>query len=297
MDSVSLDNLYSYFSGIFNTREQAYLFWGIPLLIWLLSPRNTRKSAGGIVKALFCRQFVYIYIIALAYISCSIFLLHAVKIWDISLIKDTIMWFLFVALPLMFQAGKIDSFQKFLKEIVTPLIAFSIIFEYIFGLYTFKLWIEVLMVPALVMLGGMLAVSERKSEYAQVNKLLKGTQFFSGLIAVFFIMLHLVQHYQEYVNRTVLMQFLIPLFLSLLFLPLLYGIAMFIHYETAFIILKRHFRHHTMYRYAMLTTMLRFNGDLEGMNRWKQIVFSKNLQGRSEIDETIGLKLLEKVLW
>jgi hypothetical protein len=295
MDSVSLDNLYTYFSGIFNTREQAYLFWGIPILIWLLSPRNTRKSVGGIVKALFCRQFVYIYIIALAYISCSIFLLHAVKIWDISLIKDTIMWFLFVALPLMFQAGKIDSFQKFLKEIVTPLIAFSIIFEYIFGLYTFKLWIEVLMVPALVMLGGMLAVSERKSEYAQVNKLLKGTQSFSGLIAVFFILLHLVQHYQEYVNRTVLMQFLMPLFLSLLFLPLLYGIAMFIHYETAFITLKRHFRHHTMYRYAMLMTMLRFNGDLEGMNRWKQMVFSKNLQGRSEIDEAITLiKTLQK---
>lgn len=205
------------------------------------------------------------------------------------------MWFLFVALPLMFKAGKIDSFQKFLKEVVGPLITISIIFEFIFGLYTFELWIEVLMVPAFVMLGGMLAISEQKSEYSRVNKLLNETQSFSGLIAVFFILLHLVQHYQEYVNRTALMQFLMPLFLSLLFLPLLYGIAMFVHYETAFITLKRHFRHDTMYHYAMLTTMLRFNGDLEGMNRWKQMVVSKNLQGRSEIDEAITLiKTLQK---
>ena len=205
------------------------------------------------------------------------------------------MWFLFVALPLMFHSGKIDSFQKFLKQIVAPLIAFSIIFEYIFGLYTFALWIEVLMVPALVMLGGMLAVSERKFEYAQVNKLLKGTQSFLGLIAILFIAIHLVQHYQEYANRTVLMQFLMLLFLSPLFLPLLYGIAIFVYYETAFVILNRHFRHRAMYSYAMLVTMLRFNGDLEGMNRWKQMVLSKSLQGKTEIDEAITLtKTLQK---
>lgn len=290
-----LTDLYTEFGEVFNTREQAYLFWGILLLIWLLSSKKMRKSMGAVVKAFFCRQFVYIYLIALVYTSCAILLLHRLKIWDGSLIKDTIMWFLFVALPLMFQSGKIDSFKKFLKEIVGPLIAFSIIFEYIFGLYTFALWIEVLMVPALVMLGGMLAVSERKSEYVQVNKLLKGTQSFSGLIAILFIVIHLVQRYQEYVNRTVLMQFLMPLFLSLLFLPLLYGIAMFVHYETAFVILNRHFRHRKIYRYSMLMTMLRFNGDLEGMNRWKQLVLSKNLQGKSEIDKAIKLtKTLQK---
>ena len=295
MYPVMLSNLYTEFSAVFNTREQAYLFRGMPILIWLLSSKNMRKSMGGVVKTFFCRQFIYIYLIALAYISCSIFLLHGIKIWDKSLIKDTIMWFLFVALPLMFQSGKINSFQKFIKEIIAPLIAFSIIFEYIFGLYTFALWIEVLMVPALVMLGGMLAVRERKSEYAQVNKLLKGTQSFLGLIAILFIAIHLVQHYQEYANRTVLNQFLMPLFLSLLFLPLLYGIVMFVHYETAFVILNRHFRHRAMYRYAMLVTMLRFNGDLEGMNRWKQMVLSKNLQSKTEIDEAITLtKTLKK---
>lgn len=295
MYPVMLSNLYTEFSSVFNTREQAYLLWGMPVLIWLLSSKNMRKPMGSVVKAFFCRQFIYIYMIAIAYISCTIFLLHEINIWEKSLFKDTIMWFLFVALPLMFQSGKIDSFQKFIKEIVAPLIAFSILFEYIIGLYTFALWIEVLMIPALIMLGGMLAVSERKSEYTQVNKLLKGTQSFSGLIAILFIVFHLIQHYQEYTNRTVLLQFLMPLLLSLLFLPLLYGIAMFVNYETAFVILNQHFRHRRMYRYAMLMTMFRFNGDLEGMNRWKQMVLSKNLQSKTEIDEAIMLtKTLQK---
>jgi hypothetical protein len=290
-----LSSFYTDFSGVFNTREQAYLFWLVPVLIWMLSGQNMRRSLGGILKAFFCRQFVYIYLIALSYILCSIYLLSVVKVWDTSLIKDTIMWILFVALPLMLKSAKINSFQKFLKEIVRPLIAVSILFEYIFGLYTFALWIEILMVPALVMLGGMLAVSERKAEYAQVNKLLKGTQSIWGLAAIFFIGLHLIQNYQDYGNRMILMQFLLPLFLSLLFLLVLYGIAMYVHYEDAFVSLNRHFRHRTMFRYAMLITMVRFHGDLDGLIRWRQMVLSKNLQTRSGIDEAVALiKSLQK---
>src|SRR5690606_30295203 len=100
---------------------------------------------------------------------------------------------------------------------------------------------------------------------------------------------------QDYTNCQVLMQFLTPLFLSLLFLPLLYGIALFAHYENTFDVLKRHFRHRAIYRYALLMTMIRFNGDLAGMIRWKQMVLSKNLQSKTELNEAITLiKTLQK---
>lgn len=39
----------------------------------------------------------------------------------------------------------------------------------------------------------------------------------------------------------------------------------------------------------MLKAMLRFNGDLSGLERWKHMVLSKNLQTRHEIDQAIGL--------
>ncbi|WP_316818693.1 hypothetical protein [Pedobacter nyackensis] len=274
---------------LFNTRELSLIFWCSILLIWLISSENMRASLASVVMAFFCRQFVYVYFIALIYIGCCIVFLNKMGIWDKTLVKDTIMWTIFVAWPLMFKASKITSFQEFIKEIIKPLIAFSILFEYIFGLYTFRWWIEFLTVPLMVMIGGMIAVSERNPEYQKVHKLLNGTVTFLGLTSLIFICIHLFQYYEQYTNRLVLMQFLMPLFLSLLFLPLLYGLAMYVHYESTFQVLERHFRHRSMYRYALFMAMIRFNADLEGMLRWKQMVLSKNLKSKAELDNAVNL--------
>jgi hypothetical protein len=145
------------------------------------------------------------------------------------------------------------------------------------------------MVPIAVFIGGMLAFSERKPEHRQVHKLMNGVFIFLGLISLAAVIVHLFYHYTDYLNRSTLIQFVMPLFLSLMFVPLLYGIAMFTHYETAFVALKRQFRLPGVYKYAMFKAMLRFHGDLEGMERWKRMVFSKNLQTREEVGEAITL--------
>lgn len=280
---------------MFNTRELAYLIWGTVLIVWLLFSKSSRSSMGALVAAFFCKQFVYVYLIAISYISACVFLLYKIRVWETSLIKDTVMWGLFVALPLMYQAGQIKSFDKFKKEVIRPLITFSILFEYIFGLYTFDWWIEILMVPVVVLIAGTMAFSERNPEHQQVHRFVKGLLTLIGLVSIVAVIIHLFGHYTEYLNLLTLLQFAMPLLLSLLFLPLLYGISMYVHYETAFITLKRHFRHAGMYKYVMFRAMLRFNGDLEGLERWKSMIFSKNLQNREEINEAITLvKTLQK---
>lgn len=274
---------------MFNTREIAYLIWGSLLLVVLLFSGKNRSSLFDLVKAFFCKQFLYAYLIALSYISLCVWVLYKVRIWDASLVKDTVMWFLFVALPLMYNAAKINSFQRFVKQVVRPLIAFSIIFEYIFGLYTFDWWIEILMVPIAVFIGGMLAFSDKKPEHRQVHKLMNGIFILLGLLSLTAVVFHLFYHYSDYLNRLTLMQFIMPLSLSLLFLPVLYGIAMYTHYETAFVVMKRQFKLPGVYNYAMLQALVRFNGDIDGMERWKRMVFTKNLQTREEIDQAISL--------
>lgn len=282
---------------MFNTREIAYLIWGTLLLIVLFFSGKNRSSLIDLGKAFFCKQFIYVYVLTLSYLFICVWALYQVKIWDTSLVKDTVMWFLFVALPLMYNAAKINSFQKFIKQVVRPLVAFSVIFEYIFGLYTFDWWIELLMVPVAVFIGGMLAFSERKPEHRQVHKLMNGLFISIGLISLVAVVIHLFHHYTDYLNRLTAMQFIMPLCLSLMFVPFLYGIAMFTHYETAFVALKRQFKLPGVYKYAMLKAMLRFNGDLDGMERWKRMVFTKNLQTREDVDKAITLKdKLQKIL-
>jgi hypothetical protein len=280
---------------MFNTRETAYFIWGAIVLCFLLRSKDTRQSIGGMLKLLFCKKFLYVYAIALTYLGLCLLILHKATIWDNTLIKDTIMWFLFVACPLMFKSAKVASYQHFVKEIVKPLVAISIIFEFVAGLYTFDLWIELLMIPAFVFIAGMLAVAADKAAYSKVTKLLNSILSLICIVALIAVAEHLARHFIDYVNRGVLMQFLIPFTLSLLFIPLLYGLAMFTHYENALVVLQLHFKDKGIYRYAVWKTMLRFNGDLSGLDRWKQLVLVKNLRTCDQVDEAINLiKTLQK---
>lgn len=274
---------------MFNTKEIAYLIWGTVALALILLSKGVRRPFVGLLRTLFTRKFLYVYLIALSYVGLSVLILSKANLWDQALIKDTIMWVLFIACPLMYKAARIKDFNNFVKEIVRPLTAISVVFEFVVGLYTFDLWIELAMVPVLVCIAGMLAVAEGKADTVKVQKLLKGVLSFIGILSLIAVGIHLGAHYKEYINWLTLMQFLLPLLLSLLFLPFLYGLSMFTHYEGAFDLLERHFRDRAIYKYAMLKAMLRFNGDLSGMERWKHLVLSKNLRTRHEIDQSIGL--------
>ncbi|WP_143706041.1 hypothetical protein [Emticicia sp. TH156] len=280
---------------MFNTREIAYFIWGLLFVLFLFYNKDTRLSSLDLINKFFNKYFVYAYLIAIAHTFLCIAILYKIKIWDASLIKDTIMWIIFVALPLMYEAVKTNKFKKFVEQIVKPLVTFSVIFEYITGLYTFDLWIELLIIPLSIFIGGMLAISALKPEKKQVQSFINRTVSFMGLMALVVIIIHFYYNYKDYLNKLTFLQFFVPWLLSIMFLPLLYGISMFTQYESTLNSLKWHLKDQSVFKYTRLKIMLKFNADLDGVERWKNMIFGKNLQSRQEIDQAIILiKTLQK---
>lgn len=280
---------------MFNTRELAYVIWGTITLCFILRSKSSRIALAGILRLLFCKKLLYVYAISLIYAGLSVILLARLTAWDSSQVKDTVMWYFSVACPLMFKSARVKSFENFVKEIGKPLIAVSIFFEFALGLYTFDLWIELLMAPALILIVGISAFAGDKPEKAKLTKVMNALQLLIGIAGLAAIIWHLIMHYNDYLTRGVLMQFSIPLSLSLLFVPLLYGLAMFVHYEDALSVLKSHFKDKGVYYYAVFKIMLRFHGDLAGLGRWRHMVFTKNIQTGAEVDQAIILiKKLQK---
>lgn len=278
-----------------NTKEDAWLIYIFVGLVLCLFSKGLRSSLRSLLISLFNKQFITIYIIAFAYITLSVLLLKWVGIWSISLLKDTIFWTFLVAFPMMFNANKIDSFKKFKTIVILPLFKFSVIFEFIFGLYTFELWIEMVIIPVIALLAGINAFSARKLEHYKVTKLSKWMLNFIVLWMVYGIGKHLIYNYESYLNKQTLFQFLNPLCLSILFLPVLYALSMYIHYETSLVVLKRYLKDSRIYRYAVVQAMIYFNTNLEGLLRWKNLMVVKHLQTKKEIDDAISLiKTLQK---
>jgi hypothetical protein len=254
-----------------------------------------RKSLRELISSFSEKIFLIVYLIAISYIALSVFLLANLGIWKESLLKDTLFWTIFVAFPLMWKAARIKDLNEFMSKILKPLIAFSVIFEFILGLYTFNLWIEIIILPCMVLLGGMLAYSKLKPEYRDVYKILNWITSIASFWIIGSILWHIIQKYDDYLNKSIFLQFIVPLLLSFLFLPLLYSLALYVHYETIFVVFKRHFKNNKNYWFAFISAIIRFNVNLAGLGRWRHLVFSKNIQSKPEIKSSITLvKQLQK---
>lgn len=168
----------------FNARELAVIFWLFILILWAFSQKNIRKSFLGVLKSLFQIKILSVIIAAIIYTVFTVLLLAKMGIWEWTLLKDTIYWFIAVAFILLINTNKVNQEKGFFITILKDNLKIILVLEFILTLYTFNLITEIILVPILVFIGAMSVVSELKKEYLPVKKLF---DFILSIIGIFFI--------------------------------------------------------------------------------------------------------------
>ncbi len=84
----------------FNNREIAIILWLIIFVIFIYFNKGIRESIKNVIIVLFCKKFVIFYLIFLGYFITIIYFLFKIEFWNISLLKDTLFWVLFVQFPI-----------------------------------------------------------------------------------------------------------------------------------------------------------------------------------------------------
>jgi hypothetical protein len=69
-------------------------------------------------------------------------ILYWLGLWNASLLKDTIIWYLSVPFLTFFNSNKIAEDKRYFRKTLKDLLAFSAIGEFLINTYTFSLWIE-----------------------------------------------------------------------------------------------------------------------------------------------------------
>jgi len=219
----------------FNTREIAIILWLFILTIWILSQKNIRKSLLDVLKSLFQIKILSVIIAAIVYTGFTVLVLVKIGIWDFSLLKDTIYWFLAVAFVLLMNTNKANQEKGFFVKILKDNLKIILALEFILTLYTFNLIAEIILVPILVFIGAMSAVSELKKEYLPVKKLF---DFILSSIGIFFIVFALGKVFGDFQNIMTsqnLKTFILPPLLTVGFIPFVYFFALIMAYETLFV--------------------------------------------------------------
>lgn len=172
--------------------------------------------------------------VMLIYMFVIVFFLDKLNCWDISLLKGTILWTLFVAFPLFFKANKANQDKYYFKILIKENLKIILILEFLTNLYVFNLIAELVFLPIMLVLGGMSAIAETKKSFLPAKKFVDYVFGILGIILIIFVFYNLINDFESFANIDNLKSFLLPFFLTILFLPAIYFQALYMNYDSTF---------------------------------------------------------------
>ncbi len=223
---------------IFNNREIAIGIWVLLAIAISVFTKPGRQFFKLVFQILFCRKFGMFYIIFLSYFGLITYGLYSIGFWEASLLKETIFWVLFVELPLFVKTIQKAEGNHFFVQLIKNNITLVVIIEFILNFWTFKLLTEIIIVPIAILIGMLYALCAREKKCEQVKHFLDWVIVVFSIVVIINTTVHIFQVPNEIINETALKEFLLPILLLILNLPVVYGLALHNAYEQVFIWVK-----------------------------------------------------------
>ncbi|RYY89979.1 MAG: hypothetical protein EOO15_04485 [Chitinophagaceae bacterium] len=236
-----------------SNREKSLVIWITLFVAWIFINSGTRSSALAVLKSLFLTQIGAILLGVIAYMTLVIYLAYTASLWKASLLKDTLFWFFGAALVLFFDINKARTVSYFRLAIV-DLFKWGIFTEFILNLYTFGLEVELILLPVGVLLFLVKVYAGMRGE-DQAKKAANVLLNFIGSIMIFYVLYKSIVQYEEIFRVDHVYEILLPIFLTIALIPVLYALALYMVYETLFIrvaYLGRDAKHQTEIKVAVL---------------------------------------------
>ncbi len=224
--------------NLFNNREIAIAVWILVIFIILLFIRGIRKSLKDLVKVLFHRKILILVLSIIVYTVGITFVLYLLNFWNISLLKDTILWLCFSGIVICFRYVSSKEDENLLRNIIIDNIKIVIIIEFIANFFTFPLAAELVLIPFMVFIAGLDVIAKTDKKNISVVRLLNGLQIIIGLFIFIYAFSQAIADYKNIVNLDTLKSFLLAPLLAVLFSPFVYFMALLVKYELLFLRLE-----------------------------------------------------------
>ncbi len=210
------------------------LVWMVLTLVAALSIPSTR---GIIIEGIkiAARPFVSVLLVATTLLAAAITICLAwFGYWRTSMIPATVAWFVGTAIVGTFSTGGVGE----LRRLAAKTVALIAVVEFISNAYTLPLLAELMIVPIVVVLVTLASFADLRREFANTR-----TPFKVLCIALFVgtltpTIVYVAQHLGQLASAEQAREFLLPLILTIAFLPYLYLVRMVIAWQTALSMLK-----------------------------------------------------------
>lgn len=236
---------------IFNSREIATAVWLFIFFIFMLTKKDVRLSLFKVVECLFGFKMLLMILLLLLYMTAIIFILKSIGFWELYLLKDSIIWFVFTGFQIFINSTSFNRSDHFMTNYLTKNLKLDFALEYIVNIKSFPLVVELLLIPVLVIIGGLDAVANFEPEKNKLLiKLIKIVEAIIGLVILVYITVSIIIHFKEMINVQVLKDFLLFPILTIALIPYIYFFNLYVAYETLFIRFRTGGKNEEIMKYA-----------------------------------------------
>lgn len=279
--------------GIFTTRELAITVWLGILLLFILYKKDVRHHFYILIKTALRPILLKIWISLAIYVSSIVFILYEIKFWNISLLKDSIIWTLW-SVTCLFAVLNSKCIDTWLNNYIKSNISGLIFIEFISSAYTFNIIIELIIFPLSALL--LMIISYTKN--SQLNKILNKILLSLGLLIITYSIINIAMNLNEFATVDNFHSFSIAPILTTLLIPYLVTMSTFSHYERIFSIIPIAIKNPKLRQYAKHQAIWNFKFNTNLVERWKSLIVTRNPNTKKDISNSIQdiikIHLIEK---
>lgn len=216
-----------------NNREWAGVIWLVILAIFLAKKGQLGAILRGFVRAL-PEPLILLAIAALLIYSIALGLVGRwAEVWNTALAKDTIVWFLIGALPLLFTVTQ-STQRHYFRRVLLHTLRLTAFLEFLLNLFVLNLVIELLLVPATLLILLIPMVGRRDRTLAPAVAFANVASSVIGVAICVFVLVKLVLDWDEVANITTVQSLALPIWLTVGLLPFIYASSLWTNYSSAF---------------------------------------------------------------
>jgi hypothetical protein len=172
------------------------------------------------------------------YTAAVVLMLARIGVWDISLMKDTVVWFALTGVVAAGNAVMSRVHDRVLATLLKDSIKVIVIFEFVINTYTFPLSVELLLIPILTIVAGMDTVARADSKYRDGAKLISWIQALAGFSILAFALNRALADYASLFTLEAIRSLFFGPIMIMLHLPFMYLLMLYAAYELVFVRLE-----------------------------------------------------------
>ena len=201
------------------------------------------------------------------YAAALLYLLTILNLWATHLVAETVFWFLFSGLVILYRGITRGAEADFFKKTVLSVFAIATLSEFVFNLRPLGLVSELVLVAGLFFLFTTITVAEATNQDRHTVGFLRG---FLAAVIVFLLVYTvagMVSEPEIFLTYANLLEFLLPFLLTVGVLPYVYGVALSSTYGLLFMRLNWKLDDKAARRYAKWRALRAVNVRLSRTHR------------------------------